>query len=52
MYGGRKTKEKGERFFKKAKERHGGESLEVQGVTKLEFQILIYLIHWNYFSIY
>jgi len=35
MYGWRKTREKGERFLRK-RERHGGESLEVQGVTVFE----------------
>jgi len=33
MYGGRKFREKGEKLFEKARERHGRESLEVQGVT-------------------
>jgi len=33
MYGGKKTREKRERFFKKARERYGGESLGVHGVT-------------------
>jgi len=41
MYGGRKTRKKGERFFEKARERYGRESLKVQGVTLLILSVSV-----------